>query len=781
MEYALVVLWWVTYVGLGLFGLPVAAQLCSSLPGHGAGFSLTIALTIVTLVAFWVGFLALGWVALFAGLVALAICAVLAIRADVDINRRAAAESFVVFTLIYLAAIIVRVVDPGITPHGEKFLDFGLMVSLYRAPSLPLEDFWFSGKSVIYYYGGHFLASLLTRLTNTHPWYGFNLSIAGFYAMLAAGVYELAGAIAVGRRCRDNFTSTWSIKNNHIRLFAGAMAVFFTVFASNLSMAVRLFVRRLPAAIRDDAVQAFASVHSELPVYQVFKPIPLDYQFKVAGRIMPKLYNPFPLFAIIRGDMRPYLLSIPFLIVVIGLCYAFYRAPVTAVRRQRALIFGAIPIVAGFMAIVNTWGFVVVLGFMWLTLSFSPTHLRSLLPERSPVDVDSLIRRLAINMTGNTLVRTIGALGIAAIVGIVGVVVALPFFLGPISSAPSSPLVTVAAEARSSLGALLLIHGAFLVVFVVYYLGRIRSRWTSGAAIAGLLLFVASVMLVPRTLASIMLFAPLLAIGWYFLATERTGFEGILIVAGFGLVLFAELVYVKEGGMGRFNTVVKTYMPTWIFWATATGVVLPRLIRGSGEWSWSCRQQIGSVFVVLLIITTAAFGGIALGSHFTEPGEPNIENPTLDGMAAAERNIPGQVEAIQWLYNHSGRPNMISAPAWRVYRWSASPAASLTGIPTVVGVSHEAQYRGRRTFEKRVRAVNTIYLGSDEQRATLLKRYNVRYIYVGPTERIRYGDIRPFSTLRGVSVAFQAGNVTIYEVHSDSYGSDQSKYEQFSD
>lgn len=764
MEYALVALWWIAYVGLGLFGLPVAARLFSSLPSRGAGFSLTIALTIMTLVAFWVGFLALGWVALFAGLLALVICAALSIRAGVDIDRRAVVESLVVFTLVYLVVIAVRAVDPGITPHGEKFLDFGLMVSLYRAPSLPLEDFWFSGKSIIYYYGGHFLASLLTRLTGTHPWYGFNLSMAGFYAMLAAGVYELAGAIAVGRRSRSDFTADWSVESGHIRLLAGATAVFFTVCASNLSVAVRLFVRRLPTAIRDEAVRAFASVHSKLTVTEVLKPIPPEYKYKVAGRILPELYNPFPLFAIIRGDMRPYLLSTPFLIVVAGLCYAFYRTPVPAVRRRRALMFGAIPIVAGFMAIVNTWSFAVVFGLVWLTLTFAPTQLRSLLPAWVPVDIDSIIDKAMINGPSGVLVRTVGALGLTVVAGIVGIVVALPFFLGPVSSAPSSPLVTVAAEARSSLGALLLIHGAFLAVFIAYYLGWIRSQWTGGVAIAGLIWFVASVVLVPGTLAPIVLFAPLLAVGWYFLATDRTGFEGVLIIAGLGLVLLAELVYVKEGGTGRFNTVVKTYMPTWIFWATATGVILPRLVRGYGGWSWNRRQQIGSVLVVLLMVSTAAFGGVALSSHFTEPGEPDVENPTLDGMAAAERNIPGQVEAIKWLYNRSGRPNIVSAPAWRVYRWSASPAASLTGIPTMAGVSHEAQYRGQQTYLKRVRAVNTIYLGSDEQRVRLLDRYNISYIYVSPTERIRYGNIRPFSTLRGVSVAFQAGNVTIYEV-----------------
>ncbi|HET7325054.1 MAG TPA: DUF2298 domain-containing protein [Halococcus sp.] len=759
MEYGLVVLWWLAYVGLGLFGLPVAARLCSSLPGRGAGFSLAFSCAIVTLVAFWVGYLALGWVALLSGLAVLAACAVLSVRAGVDIDRRAATEALVVFTVVYIGVLVVRSVDPGITPHGEKFLDFGLMVSLYRGASLPPEDFWFAGKSLIYYYGGHFLASLLTRLTGTHPWYGFNLAMAGFYGMLASGVYELAGTVATGRH--------WSTESehSHTRLIAGVTALFFTMWAGTLSATVRVVVGRLPAVIRETAARAVASVHWSFYSAEGFlTPIPThDYHYKVAARIIPpETQNPFPLFAIVRGDMRPYVLSAPFLLCIAGLCYAYYRTPERAIRRRRALVFGAIPVVAGFMAIVNTWSLAVVFGVLWLTLSFAPANLRSLLPPGTHSDVDSFVGDSPTDTPRGALARLLGAVPFTVVAGVIGVIVALPFFFGPVMSGPETPIMRVAAEARSPLGSLLLVHGAFLAVIVAYYLGHARKQWSVPFAAALLLWFVVLVVSVPATLAPLALFVPLVVFGGVLLVTDRTGFEGVLLVAGLGLVLLAELVFIQDGN-GRFNTIVKTYMPTWIFWASATGIVLPPLVRGRGPWSWSRRrQQVGAVFAVVLILSTAVFGVVALRSHFNDP---HPEEPTLDGLAAAERNIPGQVEAIRWLYNRTGRPNIVSAPAFRVYRWSASPAASLTGVPTVVGVSHEAQYRGREAYLNRVRAVNTIYLGSATQRIVLLDRYNVEYIYVGPTEYARYGGIRSFAPLPGVSVAFRAGNVTIFGVN----------------
>lgn len=776
MEYGLVVLWWVAYVGLALFGLPIAARLFSSLPGRGAGFSLGISLTILTLVAFWVGYLALGWVALVAGLSVLALAAVLSVRAGVEVDRRAAGEALVVFTLVYVGVLVLRSVDPGITPQGEKFLDFGLMASLYRSARLPPEDFWFAGKSLIYYYGGHFLGALLTRLTGTHPWYGFNLVMAGFFGMLASGAYELAGAVAAGRR-EDVRTDTGGLRNTgglrdaapdrydrHTRVLAGATAVFFTVCASNLSTAARLLVRNLPRAIRGEAATLLASAHSQLPAYQLLRPIPKQgYEFRVAGRLIPETYDPFPLFGAVRGDIRPYLTSTPFLLCAAGLCYAYYRTPGDAVRRRRALVFGAIPVVGGFMAIVNTWSFPTVLGLLWLTLTFAPTDLRSLLPGEMAACVDSVVGRPAADTPRGLLARMVGAGGFAAGVGFVGVLVVVPFFLGPVSS---RAIVTLAAEARSPLGSLVLIHGAFLTVFVTYLLARARDRFTDPVAAAGVLWFLALLVLVPATLAPLALFAPVLLVGWYALATDReVGFEGVLMVAGLGLVLIAELLYVQEGGDGRFNTVVKTYMPAWILWASAAGVMLPRLVRGRGRWSWTRRrQQIGAVLAALLLISTAVYGGVALRSHFADS---EIEEPTLDGMAAAERNIPGQVNGIEWLYERPGRPTFVSAPGRRVYVWSASPAASLTGVPTVAGVSHEAQFRSREAYISRVYAINTIYLGSDERRAALLEQYGVEYIYVGPTERARYGYGVSFDEMRGVQVAYENRTATIYSVNQE--------------
>src|SRR6056297_2025723 len=171
MEYALVALWLATYYALALAALPVASALFPRFPDRGATLALPVALGTVTLLTDW-----FGQVAFTAATVAVAAAVVVAASAllarDRDVDLRAYAEAMAVFTVAFLFLVAVRAVDPAITPRaGEKFLDFGLLKSLVRAPALPPEDMWWAGEPVAYYYGGHLMTAVLTTITGTLPRY----------------------------------------------------------------------------------------------------------------------------------------------------------------------------------------------------------------------------------------------------------------------------------------------------------------------------------------------------------------------------------------------------------------------------------------------------------------------------------------------------------------------------------------------------------------------------------------------------------------------------------
>jgi uncharacterized membrane protein len=119
---------------------------------------------------------------------------------------------------------------------------------------------------------------------------------------------------------------------------------------------------------------------------------------------------------------------------------------------------------------------------------------------------------------------------------------------------------------------------------------------------------------------------------------------------------------------------------------------------------------------------------------------------------------------------------MVSKPGTDMYRWEASPVASLTGVPTLVGWAHEIGYRGRAVYQTRVDHANVIYTGSPERRAHFLRAYDVEYVYVGPAETVAYGssELETFDSMSGVTLERQwgDGDVRVYRVtHEELPGS----------
>jgi uncharacterized membrane protein len=137
-------------------------------------------------------------------------------------------------------------------------------------------------------------------------------------------------------------------------------------------------------------------------------------------------------------------------------------------------------------------------------------------------------------------------------------------------------------------------------------------------------------------------------------------------------------------------------------------------------------------------------------------------NPSIDGLTAAERFHADEYDALRWLEDRPGHPTIVEAPG-ASYRWT-SPAATYSGLPSVVGWAHQKEYRSPEAYERRVNHVETIYTGEWPDAARNLQRHDVTYVYVGPNERERYGsDLRSFDR-EAVTVAFEGGAVTIYEV-----------------
>jgi YYY domain-containing protein len=683
----------------------------------------------------------------------------------VDVDWRGYAEAAVVFLAGFALVVAIRGVDPSAAPLplaiGEKMLDFGLLATLDRTTALPPEDMWFAGETVAYHYGGHATTSLLATVTGTPPRFAYNLGLAGFYGMLLSAAYGLAGTIA----------APYDLP----RRYAAGLGAFFVGLASNLHTPAQFAAWLLPDGVASWLVQT-AGVDASFATwspdaiggfwyFEASRVFPVDPTVPASETYMAA--TEFPLFAWLNGDLHAHMMSQPLMLLAAAFLLAAWRADPA---RRRLLLAGALPPVVGLFVLFNVWSFPTALGLTFLVVFFAPWDPATLLPA-------GLGRRLGSTPGSPAVeeVRRFGfGVGAVVVVAAVAVLWTLPFwptavFGGPGVSVDYWPPWTPAWP-------LVVVHGVFLAGIAVY-LSRHLATEDAGPALFLLLgvgVFGLATALGVPVLAMTL---PLILASWWLLRrTVDVGFEAVLIVAGAGLVLIVELITLETTRPERFNVIFKPYVHVWLFWAVASAVVLPRIAAG---WSAPDRgldrrrlRAVGAVLAATLVVVAGLYPAFALYHHVDDGTETTDElGTTLDATAYLEVHYPAEAPAIRWLAEEvDGQPAIVTeAPGqyWWTYDednlGGASAPASLTGIPTVAGWFHEAQYRGQDAFDTRVSDVRTIYTGNASQQTDLLARYDVRYVYVGPAERQQYGEIT-IQNHDSVSIAREWDRVTIYAV-----------------
>ncbi len=699
----------------------------------------------VTVVTYWLGQFAFTSATIVVAIVVLAALTIVLMRQqyDLELDLKGYTEAMVVFTVAFCFLVAIRAIDPAIiATGGEKFLDFGILQSLIRAPKLPPEDMWFAGQSIQYYYGGQLIAAILTKLTGTLPRYSYNLALAGFYGMLITAAYGLANAIADRRGIS--------------RRFAGVAAAFFIGFAGNLYTPMRFLAGNFPQWLLNAIAKPLQMDPSTIPISLG------NFSYWNASRVMVGTINEFPFFAYLNGDLHAHMMEQPFLLLVAALGYAIYRSDT---RRRRLLVFGALPPVVGFISTVSFWSFPTALGVVWISLVFAEQHPATLVPRSEWLLTIS-------ERSSDELVRIVLSLFIVAVIGCLALVWAAPFVVNVLFGAAGARGIGFLPD-RSNAVELLIVHGVFLCLFALY-LG-VNTRWeNTDTALVGICLLLLAFLSWKAHVAALLLFVPFLVGGWLLLRSDAdVGFETVLLVGGAGLVLLVEFVYVRDNALpGRWNTVFKVYMQLWVLWAVAAGVVLIRLLRAMAPTSTASRsrmsrvgQQGAAVCAVALVLLASVYGVAALSEHVTTDSPLHrANNPTLDGLAFVSKFHPGEADAIEWIDARKGRPHIVSAPG-KPYIWG-SPASSLTGVPTVVGWYQEQVYRGKGPYRTRKQDVALIFKPNTAwgTRVRKLKRYDVRYIYYGPRERNRYGRT-PFEQLPGIHRVYHSGSVSIFRVN----------------
>jgi len=276
----------------------------------------------------------------------------------------------------------------------------------------------------------------------------------------------------------------------------------------------------------------------------------------------------------------------------------------------------------------------------------------------------------------------------------------------------------------------------------------------------------------------------------------------LMVLMGLGISWGVELVVVAPD-VGRMNTVFKFYLQLWVLWAIASAVGLAALFQtrqhplplagGGPGWRLSSLKILWTAGLLVLLGCGMLYPPTSARAKIEDRFVPTP--PTLDGMAfmrqavwhtvwrtpgpegnAPERNYQVELvwdyQAIRWLQdNVVGSPVIAEGSTGIFYRWDCR-VAIYTGLPDVVGWDwHLQQQLGTYAPQLRQRYADltTIY-GEDDVPRTLevLRKYHVKYIYVGDLERIYY-DARGLAKLEAMKdvyldEVYRNPHVVIYQV-----------------
>ena len=237
----------------------------------------------------------------------------------------------------------------------------------------------------------------------------------------------------------------------------------------------------------------------------------------------------------------------------------------------------------------------------------------------------------------------------------------------------------------------------------------------------------------------------------------------ILILVGLALPLSVEFIFLRDNFGYRMNTIFKFYFQAWVLLALASAFAMyyvSKNLRGLAVMAW----QAGMALLVA--------GGLVYPVLATPNKADFFKNePTLNGIAWVADYRPGDYAAIEWLRANAPDQAVIleapGAPAdkYGSYNYTGRISA-MTGLPTLLGWGgHQSQWRGNYDEPaRREPDIELLYNTPDIRQAqTLLDKYGITYVIVGPLERERYSaqGLRKFEQF--MDVVFQQDNTTIYQ------------------
>ena len=717
--------WWMTILILGIIFLPLANILFSKFHDRGYLFSKTIGIAITgyimwfsatirtmkftstsCIIAVIVGFLINGSILIYHKRNLKDNRGVLQV---INPKRYKKKYIYIVLTeeLLFLGLFLLLVYIRGFKPEAygtEKFMDYGFMTSMMRSEYMPPQDFWFSGTNLNYYYVGQYMAVFLTKLSFVKVSEGYNLMlmmVGGFTFVLPFSlVYNVLLQLSKGKHHKDG-----KLGGKFLPTIGGLLGAAGVAVAGNMHYPVYRWL--------EPAVRKFFGMEE----------VGAKYWFPDATRFIgyhpetnDKTIHEFPSYSFVLGDLHAHVINIMFVLTVIGLLFGWMVARTKAKDSKitviREVFHPSLIIVGFFIGLFHTTNF-------WdVPIYYVVAGAVILFTNMIVYD----FRNKAIWMTALQGIFIMGC----------SLVVSLPFTISFDTIATQVRL----AVAHTPLNQMIILWGLpiFMVIaFLCFLVGDYKRNYCKSKG------FENSKADKSKDDEKIQGIFKL----FHFMKTLNTPdlFVLILGLCAIGLVLIPEVVYVEDiysGDYKRANTMFKLTYQAFILFGISYGYLFIRLIVYGGT-----RRQKKLGLVGLILFTSSLFYvGNATNSWYG-----NIFNKDgykgLDASAFMKEEMPQDYHATNWLNeNVTGSPVVLEANGDSYSDYQR--VSVITGLPTVLGWhTHEWLWKSNPDLlDIRAADIESIYTSYDKGLVShLIEKYEIKYIYVGHLERVKYDYI----------------------------------------
>jgi YYY domain-containing protein len=706
-----VFIWWFLIEVLGLLSIPIVFSICKNLPDNGYFISKIIGMLLVTYITWILVNIGIFEYGIFAILVSVLIIFVVSfhlftkeIKNITTFFREKKKLILIIeglFLLSYISFIIYRYYDNSIL-DAEKPQDFMFINGILRSTRFPLNDPWYTGKPVQYYYFGYMIIATLTKISNINPAITFNLSLATLFALTA--------------------TMSFGVLYNLTKKFKyGILGIVFVTIIGNL--------RGLHQVISEG------------------KFLPFDYWLS-AHYIIPGTINEFPYFSFLHGDLHPHVIAIPFTILCITLILNIFKSKESGLKifgESKLLGLFILAISIGGLAFMNIWDFPTYLLLAVLTIGIQQYLMikkinSSFIKNAGFLIISVIILSIVLYLPFHLSVSSVRSLGI------VQKRTEIQYFLAIYLFFISLILPFLVLEVKS-----LKKWNKDLFIGISLFL-LILTALTREATILILFLVGMCGFVLIKNLTSKNI-------------QDETLFSVLILFVGLLLALGIEIVYIDDafvGDLERVNTVFKIGMQIWILLAISSSYLFYYL---RNDFLKDFRKKTAILWLIVFSFLLFSSMIYPIFATITKANNNyNFYNKiaTLDGRAWMKGMDVCDYDSIKWLNeNIAGVPVILEAVG-NSFTWTSCVSFN-TGLPTVLGwEGHEEQWRVNELSEISDRAndVDKIFTTAD---TALMKKYNISYVYIGKLERDKYlqEDLNKFEKFEKV---YENLKVKIYKV-----------------